>query len=115
TERFLRSDPPARKELDACAAAVRQAVPDLEPLTCVGVAGTITTLAALVLGQYDPERIHGRHLAREEVEAQLERLASLPLAGRRRLPGLEPARAPVIVAGAVIVDEVLRRYDLAGL
>jgi exopolyphosphatase/guanosine-5'-triphosphate,3'-diphosphate pyrophosphatase len=115
TERFLRSDPPTGEELDACAAAVRQALPDLEPLTCVGVAGTITTLAALELGHYDPERIHGRHLSRGEVEAQLERLASLPLAERRGLPGLEPERAPVIVAGAVIVDEVLRRYDLAGL
>jgi exopolyphosphatase/guanosine-5'-triphosphate,3'-diphosphate pyrophosphatase len=115
TERFLRSDPPAREELEACAAAVRRALPDLEPLSCIGVAGTITTLAALDLGYYDAQRIHGRHLSRGEVEAQLERLASLPLAERRGLPGLEPERAPVIVAGVVIVDEVLRRYDLAGL
>jgi exopolyphosphatase/guanosine-5'-triphosphate,3'-diphosphate pyrophosphatase len=115
TERFLPGDPPTREELDACAAAVREALPDLEPQNCIGVAGTITTLAALELGGYDAERIHNRHLSRDEVEAQLERLASLPLAQRRRLPGLEPERAPVIVAGAVIVDEVLRRYELAGL
>jgi exopolyphosphatase/guanosine-5'-triphosphate,3'-diphosphate pyrophosphatase len=115
TERFLRSDPPTREELDACAAAVREALPELEPTSVIGVAGTITSLAALELGHYDPEQIHGRRLSREEVEAQLERLASLPIAERRRLPGLEPERAPVIVAGAVIVDEVLRRYGLAGL
>jgi exopolyphosphatase/guanosine-5'-triphosphate,3'-diphosphate pyrophosphatase len=115
TERFLHGDPPTRAELDACAAAVREALPDLAPSNCIGVAGTVTTLAALELGGYDPERSHGRHLSREEVETQLERLASLPLAERRGLPGLEPARAPVIVGGAVIVDEVLRRYDLAGL
>jgi exopolyphosphatase/guanosine-5'-triphosphate,3'-diphosphate pyrophosphatase len=115
TERFLAGDPPTREELDACAAAVREALPDLEPQNCIGVAGTITTLAALELGGYDAERIHNRHLSRDEVEAQLERLAALPLAERRRLPGLEPERAPVIVAGAVIVDEVLRRYELAGL
>jgi exopolyphosphatase / guanosine-5'-triphosphate,3'-diphosphate pyrophosphatase len=115
TERFLHSDPPTREELDACAAEVREALPAIEALTCIGVAGTVTTLAALELGGYDPERIHGRHLSREEVETQLERLASLPVAERRRLTGLEPERAPVIVAGAVIVDEVLRRYDLAGL
>ncbi|HEY6150794.1 MAG TPA: Ppx/GppA phosphatase family protein [Gaiellaceae bacterium] len=115
TERFLHGDPPTGEELDACAAAVREALPDLAPSNCIGVAGTITTLAALELGGYDPERSHGRHLSREDVETQLERLASLPLAERRGLAGLEPARAPVIVGGTVIVDEVLRRYDLAGL
>jgi exopolyphosphatase/guanosine-5'-triphosphate,3'-diphosphate pyrophosphatase len=115
TERFLRTDPPTRDELDACATAVREALPGLEPTNAIGVAGTITSLAALELGHYDREQIHGRRLSREQVEAQLERLASVPLAERRRLPGLEPGRAPVIVAGAVIVDEVLRRYQLEGL
>ena len=112
TERFLRSDPPTRDELDACAGAVRTVLPALGPDSAIGVAGTITTLAALELGRYDPEEIHGYRLSRKGVEAQLERLASLPLAERRELPGLEPERAPVIVAGAVIVDEVLRRYGL---
>ena len=112
TERFLRSDPPRRDELDACAGAVRKVLPALGPDSAIGVAGTITTLAALELGRYDPEEIHGYRLSRKGVEAQLERLASLPLAERRELPGLEPERAPVVVAGAVIVDEVLRRYGL---
>jgi exopolyphosphatase / guanosine-5'-triphosphate,3'-diphosphate pyrophosphatase len=112
TERFLASDPPTREELNACAAAVREALPELEPKHAIGVAGTITTLAALELGGYDPEQVHGYQRTRDAVEAQLERLASLPLAERRELPGLEPERAPVIVAGAVIVDEVLRRYGL---
>jgi exopolyphosphatase/guanosine-5'-triphosphate,3'-diphosphate pyrophosphatase len=115
TERFLRSDPPAREELEASAAEVRAALPDLEPTNAIGVAGTITSLAALELSHYDPEKIHGRRLSREEVEAQLDRLASVPLEERRKLPGLEPERAPVIVAGAVIVDEVLKRYELWGL
>jgi exopolyphosphatase / guanosine-5'-triphosphate,3'-diphosphate pyrophosphatase len=115
TERFLHSDPPTRDELDACAAAVREALPDLEPTNCIGVAGTITSLAALELGYYDAEWIHGRHLSRTEVEAQLRGLASVSLAQRRLLPALDPERAPVIVAGAVIVDEVLKRYELAGL
>ena len=112
TERFLPGDPPTRDELDACAAAVREALPKLAPERAIGVAGTITTLAALELGGYDPERVHGHRLTREGVETQLERVASLPLVERRELPGLEPERAPVIVAGAVIVDEVLRRYGL---
>jgi exopolyphosphatase/guanosine-5'-triphosphate,3'-diphosphate pyrophosphatase len=79
------------------------------------VAGTITTLAALELGGYDAERVHGFRLSREAVESQLERLASLPLAERRELPGLEPARAPVIVGGAIVVREVLDRFALDGL
>ncbi|HXZ58111.1 MAG TPA: hypothetical protein VEG40_11045, partial [Gaiellaceae bacterium] len=112
TERFLHSDPPAQAELDAGAGAVRELLPDLRPREAIGVAGTITSLAALELGEYDPERVHGFHLSREAVETQLGRLASLPLAERRELPGLDPERAPVIVAGAVIVDEVMKRYDL---
>jgi exopolyphosphatase/guanosine-5'-triphosphate,3'-diphosphate pyrophosphatase len=112
TERFLRSDPPTPDELNACAAAVRKALPALGPSRAIGVAGTITTFAALELGGYDPERVHGYRLTREGVQAQLHRLASLPLAERRQLPGLEPERAPVIVAGGVIIEEVLRRYGL---
>jgi exopolyphosphatase/guanosine-5'-triphosphate,3'-diphosphate pyrophosphatase len=115
TERYLHGDPPTREELDAAARAVREALPDLQPREAVGVAGTITTLATLELGGYDPERVHGHRLSRESVAAQLERLAALPLAQRRELPGLEPERAPVIVGGAVIVRELLDRYGLPGL
>jgi exopolyphosphatase / guanosine-5'-triphosphate,3'-diphosphate pyrophosphatase len=112
TERHLHSDPPTPEELDEAAGAVREALPDWSPKDAIGVAGTVTSLAALELGGYDPERTHGYRLSRESVERQLERLASLPLAERRELPGLEPERAPVIVAGAVIVREFLDRYGL---
>jgi exopolyphosphatase / guanosine-5'-triphosphate,3'-diphosphate pyrophosphatase len=115
TERHLRSDPPTREELETAAEAVRAALPPLEPNDAIGVAGTVTTLAALELGGYDPQRVHGYRLSREAVAAQLERLASVPLAERRELPGLEPKRAPVIVGGAVVVREVLDRYGLDGL
>ena len=103
--------------VETCAAHVRSALPDLEPRTAIGVAGTVTSLAALDLGlvEYDAERVHGHVLSRGAVEEQLERLAALPLEERRRVPGLEPERAPVIVAGAVIVREVLKRYGLDAL
>jgi exopolyphosphatase/guanosine-5'-triphosphate,3'-diphosphate pyrophosphatase len=101
TERHLRSDPPTGAELDAAAVHVRSLLPHLEPEAAVGVAGTIHQLEQLL------DRI-----TLPEVDAELERLASLPLAARRRVPGLDPDRAPTIVAGAVIVAEVLRRYDL---
>lgn len=117
TERFLASDPPAQAELAACAAHVRSLLPELEARAAIGVAGTVTTLAALDLGlaAYDPERIHGHVLTPGAVERELVLLASLPLERRRELPGLEPARAPVIVAGVAIVREVLARYGLREL
>jgi len=114
TERFLRSDPPTADELDVCAEHVRSLLPPLEPARAVGVAGTVTTLAALDLDleRYDRERVDGHRLSRAGATRQLTRLASLPLAERRRVPALEPERAPVIVAGAVILATVLSRYDL---
>jgi exopolyphosphatase/guanosine-5'-triphosphate,3'-diphosphate pyrophosphatase len=116
TERFLHGDPPKREELEACAEQVRALLPGLEASSAVGVAGTITTLAALDLGldEYDRERVHGHELSRAGVERQLERLAALPLTERREVPALEPERAPVIVAGAVIAREVLAGYGLEG-
>lgn len=80
------------------------------PPTVVGVAGTVTTLAAVELGleHYDPMRVHGATLSAESIDGLVTRLASLPLAERQKLPGLEPRRADVIVAGAVLCSEVLR-------
>ena len=122
TERFLPSDPPTEDELDALGAAVRSALVTAVPETLtarrgIGVAGTITSLAALDLGlvEYDRDRVHGHRLGDAAVRAQLERLAALPLAERRRVPGLEPERAPVIVAGVVILREVMRHFKLAAI
>ena len=114
TERYLHSDPPTRDELAACAQYVRTVLPPLDATSAVGVAGTITSLAALDLGldEYDRERVHGHELSLAGVERQLERLAALPLAQRREVPALEPERAPVIVAGAMIAREVLAVYGL---
>ena len=114
TERFLHTDPPTGDELEACARHVRTLLPQLDATSAVGVAGTITTLAALDLGleEYDRERVHRHQLSREGLERQLQRLAALPLAERREVPALEPERAPVIVAGAVIAREVLAAYGL---
>ena len=122
TERFLLSDPPTEEELDALGAAARSVLAEEVPETltaqrAIGVAGTITSLAALDLGlvEYDRDRVHGHRLGAAAVRAQLERLAALPLAERRRLPGLEPERAPVIVAGAVILREVMQRFRLGSI
>jgi exopolyphosphatase / guanosine-5'-triphosphate,3'-diphosphate pyrophosphatase len=122
TERFLHSDPPTDEELAECAAAVRgllaARVPsEVRPQTAIGVAGTITSLAALDLGlaDYDPDQVHGHVLSSESVVTLLERLAALPVAERREIPALDPDRAPVIVAGAVILREMLAHFGLDGL
>lgn len=106
TERF-------GEDVDAIRAQVRELLPELEPDRAVGVAGTVTTVAALdlELGEYDPERIHGHSISRQAAAAQLDRLAGLSLEERVAL-GIEPGRASVIVAGAAILLEILDRYGL---
>jgi exopolyphosphatase/guanosine-5'-triphosphate,3'-diphosphate pyrophosphatase len=110
TERF-------GENADAAGALVAGLLPDWRVDAAIGVAGTVTSLAALDLGlaDYDPDRVHGHVLGAAAVDEQLRRLASLPLDERRRLPGLEPDRAPVIVAGAAILREILRRYGLGSV
>jgi exopolyphosphatase/guanosine-5'-triphosphate,3'-diphosphate pyrophosphatase len=117
TERYIHTDPPDSAELDACAAAVRAVLEERVPVrpdAAVGVAGTVTTLAALDLGldRYERERVHGHRLTREGARRQLARLAALPLVERREAPALDPERAPVIVAGAVILTETLDFFGL---
>jgi exopolyphosphatase/guanosine-5'-triphosphate,3'-diphosphate pyrophosphatase len=116
TERFLGSDPPAAAELAEVRDAVRAVLAEhaVSADHGVGVAGTITSLAALDLGlvEYDSVLVHGHRLSAAGVQEQLERLAGLPLAERREVPGLEPERAPVIVAGAVILLEAMRYLGL---
>src|SRR5206468_3413671 len=68
TERFFHSDPPTGEELDAAAHAVRELLPELRPGGGIGVAGTITSIAALELGEYDPEQIDGYRLSPAAVE-----------------------------------------------
>jgi exopolyphosphatase/guanosine-5'-triphosphate,3'-diphosphate pyrophosphatase len=106
TERF-------GEDVAAIRASVREVLPELDASRAVGVAGTVTTIAALdlELAEYDPERIHGHTISRAAVTAQLERLAALSLAEREAI-GVEPGRAPVIVAGAAILAEILERYGL---
>ena len=124
TERFLHSDPPTAAELDACAAQARALLGERIPeeirsvtTTAIGVAGTITSIAALALGleEYDRDRVHGSRLSAEDLSAQLDRLAAVPLAERRTFRPLDPDRAPVIVAGAVIAREALTFFGLDAL
>ncbi|MGZ8697913.1 MAG: Ppx/GppA phosphatase family protein, partial [Gaiellaceae bacterium] len=98
TERF-------GEDVDAIRAHVRGLLPRARAGRAIGVAGTVTTLAALDLGlaEYDPERIHGHLISTAAANEQAARLAALPVEERAKI--VEPGRAPVIVAGAAILIE----------
>lgn len=121
TEMYLASDPPTSAELVAAERWTREelapyfaVLPEPARLS-IALAGTATTLSAIWQGLevYDPERVHGSVLTVDEISGLLDRLASLPLERRTaEVVGLDPGRAPVIIAGTLILLTVL---DLAGL
>ncbi len=121
TERHIATDPPSPEELAALAADVRANLAANVPAgvrdgvgELVAVAGTATSGAAidLALEPYDAARVEGHVLTRATLESIRERLAALPLAERRKVPGLHPDRAPTMVAGMVILLEVVDAFGM---
>ena len=115
-ERFLHSDPPTPFELNAARQFASDSFatfpqPDA-PLLIAGIGGTALNIAAVTQGaaQPDPDKVHGATLSAAEVSSALARFASAPLAERRAIPGLDPKRADVIVAGAIILDTLLTYF-----
>lgn len=115
TELFIATDPPTSGELASARAwAAEQlrgffASLDERPAEVIALAGTATTLGAIQLemADYEADRIHGLRLSGSDLSDILERLVALPLEARRKVVGLHPDRAGVIVAGAVILETVL--------
>jgi len=101
-----------RAEVTRILDQVDAAVPVRGARTMVAVAGTSTTFQAidLDLDRYDPDRIHRSRLTRSAAEGVLERLAEMTTAERAELPVMAPGREDVIVAGGVILVEVMRRW-----
>jgi exopolyphosphatase / guanosine-5'-triphosphate,3'-diphosphate pyrophosphatase len=121
SERHLHSDPPAAGELAALRAQVRSIIEAAVPAevrartrAAVAVAGTATSLAAIdqKLEPYDPAKVHGYVLSLQRAQEALADLAAMTDAERRRVVGLDPARAPTIVAGATHLVEALRAFNL---
>jgi exopolyphosphatase/guanosine-5'-triphosphate,3'-diphosphate pyrophosphatase len=121
TERHIHEDPPSEPELDELREDVRAIIAEgvaeehrRAVKRAIAVAGTATSLAAIAqeLDPYDPEKVHGYHLRREQCEQILQRLAGIPLEERRKVAGLHPDRAPTIIAGVVILIAVLELFDL---
>jgi exopolyphosphatase/guanosine-5'-triphosphate,3'-diphosphate pyrophosphatase len=121
SERHIHTDPPSPSGLQALAADTRAIFLDgLPPEQRAGithgiaVAGTATSAAAIdqELDPYDPERVHGYTLLLATVELLIARLADMTEAGRRRVVGLHPDRAPTIVAGMILLSEAMRAFHL---
>jgi exopolyphosphatase / guanosine-5'-triphosphate,3'-diphosphate pyrophosphatase len=121
SERFLDRDPPAREGMEALARDVRalfeKAVPEAvreRVRAAVAVAGTATSVAAIDAGiePYDPTRVEGRVVHSWRLAEISASLAALPLAERKTVPGLHPDRAPTIVAGMILLAEVLEVFGL---
>ncbi len=123
TEKFLASDPPAPEELARARAWIREQMAswfadqakeaaNLERV--VAVAGTATTAVSIRdrMETYDSSRVHKARVSRQELLEVYKRLAALPLSARKKVVGLDPKRAPVMVAGLLILLEVL---DFAGI
>lgn len=119
TERHLRGDPPTREQVEAVRADIDAALDGcrVDPAlagTVVGVAGTVTTVAAGVLGlpAYDRSRVHLAVLDRDAVQASIDDLVAMTVAERRALGYMHPGRADVIAAGALILERIIRRTEV---
>jgi exopolyphosphatase/guanosine-5'-triphosphate,3'-diphosphate pyrophosphatase len=121
SERHIDSDPPAPEELQSLALDARtvfmQGLPAEQRASVeqgIAVAGTATSAASidLELDPYDPGRVHGYVLMLATVEMLLARLANMTEDQRREVVGLDPNRAPTIVAGMILLAEALRAFDL---
>jgi exopolyphosphatase/guanosine-5'-triphosphate,3'-diphosphate pyrophosphatase len=126
TERHLHDDPPPPEQLAALRDEVRATIEAAVPAGLragvehgIAVAGTATQLAAvdqaLDAAHDDAEAVEGYRIEREAIARMLELLASRPLAERREVRGLDPDRAPTIVAGAAILLEALACFDLGAV
>ena len=123
TEKYLHGDPPLPEELTNCLAEVEfhlDGVLRANPMitaasTLVGLAGTITNVAAVELGlvEYDPDAVHHFVLEKPAVEDVFRTLATEALADRVHNPGLERARADVIVGGMCVLVGIMRNWDFA--
>jgi exopolyphosphatase / guanosine-5'-triphosphate,3'-diphosphate pyrophosphatase len=121
TERHLRNDPPTGSELEALAEDVRKrifaelaAAEFFDIGIGIAVAGTPTSLAAIEqeLEPYDPEKVHGYVLTLDGIQRMYSMLSGKTLEERLKVTGLHPGRAPTIVAGVVILIQVMRAFGL---
>lgn len=117
TERFLRTSPPERRDLEAARRFIDDLLPSalrapLHGTRLSGVAGTVTTLAALRMGlaECTPAAVHGHTMTLQEVRETFESMEGMTLDELRRLPPMVPGREDIILAGMLILLAVMERY-----
>jgi exopolyphosphatase/guanosine-5'-triphosphate,3'-diphosphate pyrophosphatase len=113
TEQFIRTDPPSTPDCDRADAAIEEAVGKMAPLpphsVLLGSGGTLQNLASVarLSGLVPMKEIHGAVLPHSAIMEMVDLFRSLPLKFRKRVPGLEPERADVILAGAMILHQTM--------
>ncbi|OPZ63181.1 MAG: Guanosine-5'-triphosphate,3'-diphosphate pyrophosphatase [Firmicutes bacterium ADurb.Bin506] len=121
TERFLKSDPPSTAQIDDAVAFIMGELEagDVsgEASRLVGIGGTVTSMGAvkLEMAEYDADRIQGAVLTAADIDGLIEMFSSMPLAERKKITGLQPKRAEVIIGGACIIKCIMRRLNLSEL
>jgi exopolyphosphatase/guanosine-5'-triphosphate,3'-diphosphate pyrophosphatase len=119
TEKHIRNDPATPAEIAAVTGEVAQQLANVPfpagSLTLIGTAGTVTTLAAMSLGlaSYDPQIVHGHRLTLPALNQQIARLRPSTQIEREKIPGLDPKRADVILAGACILETIAEQARAA--
>lgn len=117
TERHLASDPPTpdevtatRRDIRAAVERAAAAVPFAQARSLVGLAGSVTTVAAMALDlpEYDPDVLHGSVISAQQVSEVAARFTGMTRAERAALPYMHPGRVDVIAGGAMVLDEVVR-------
>ncbi len=117
TELYLRSDPPGARECDAADARIEEALAEVDPAPSgslvLGTGGTLYNLGrvAASAGMICTSDLHGALLPHRRVAELVDLFRSLPLKFRKRVPGLEPERADVILAGAMILHQLMARLS----
>jgi exopolyphosphatase/guanosine-5'-triphosphate,3'-diphosphate pyrophosphatase len=119
TERFLKDDPPTISDMRAAGSCADDALGDINANgihvgRAVGIGGSVINLARVCKGiSVDrTEDVHGTFMSLQDVESIQARLASVPLAERKSLIGLEPERTDIIIAGAIILERVLKVFGV---
>lgn len=121
TERFFKNDPITKEEYKKAALFIKNEITLIRSKlqkhnfrTAIGVGGTMTTLAAIEKGlkEYNPEYISGFCLTLKEVDRIIEKLLAKTTTERQKIPGLQPERADIIPAGALIVKTIIETISL---
>ena len=123
TERYFQDDPPAQEQVDAAGAWIASEMREyLDGLKAdgfgesrvVAVAGTATSVISMreEMEAYDSSRVHGAEASRADIDGLLARLGAMTLAERERVTGLDPQRAPVIVAGVLILQQIMEALGI---